>query len=63
MAYKQKYRIGRQITSLDEIAKQEFVYWNNKLTPAGWFMSWQLRVVEHYLAEGCLNYALKENDK
>ena len=42
MAYKRKYMKGDAITSIDEMAKQEFVYVHDKIYHAGWFMSFQL---------------------
>ena len=42
MAYKRKYKKGRVISSLDDMAQQEFVYIHDKIYHAGWFMSFQL---------------------
>lgn len=63
MAYKRKYRKGAKITSLDELAKQEFIYFGDKITHAGWFMSWQFRLAEMYIKRGWLYYAERENEK
>ncbi len=41
---KTQYIRGEQITSLDELAVQEYVYWHHKLTHNGWFMNWQFRM-------------------
>lgn len=60
MVYKRKYRKGAKITSLDELAKQEFIYYRDKITHAGWFMSWQFRTAEMYIKYGFLYYAVKE---
>ena len=57
MAYKRKYRKGKQIPSLDELAKQEFVYFYDKITHCGWFMSWQFRLADSLLKRGVLYYA------
>ena len=57
MAYKRKFIKGEPITSLDELSKQKFVYLFNKITPNGWFMSWQLRLTRHYIERGVLFYA------
>lgn len=57
MAYKRKYRRGKQITSLDELSKQEFIYFFDKITHNGWFMSWQFRLAKRYLDRGYLYYA------
>ena len=54
---KRKYRKGDQITSLDELAKQELVYFFDKITHRGWFMSWQFRSLANYIERGCLYYA------
>ena len=60
MAYKKKYRKGEKITSLDELAKQEFIYFFDKITHAGWFTSWQFRLAQKYIERGRLYYAEKE---
>lgn len=57
MPYKRKYRRGEAITSLDELAKQEFVYFFDKITHRGWFMSWQFSLAE------ILYYAEKIGEK
>ena len=57
MAYKRKFRKGEKITSLDELAKQEFVYFFDKITHAGWFCSWQIRHAAQYIERGCLYLA------
>lgn len=59
MSYKRKYRKGAKITSLDELAKQEFIYFHDKITHAGWFMSWQFRLADRYIQRGILYYAKK----
>lgn len=56
---KQKYRKGDKITSLDELAKQEFVYFCHKITHRGWFKSWQFRLAEAYIGRGMVFYAVK----
>ena len=56
---KRKYRKGEKIASLDELAKQEFVYFFDKITHRGWFKSWQFSLAERYIARGCLYYAIK----
>lgn len=62
MAYKRKYRKGKQIISLDELSKQEFVYFFDKITHCGWFMSWQLRLAKRYVERGYLFRAEKRGD-
>lgn len=60
---KRKYRKGGKITSLDELAKQEFVYFFDKITHCGWFCSWQFRLVQRYIERGMLYYAVREGEK
>jgi hypothetical protein len=57
--YKRKYRKGEKITSLDEMTKQEFIYFFDKITHRGWFMSWQTRLAHQYIKRGWLYYAVK----
>ena len=63
MAYKRKYRKGKQITSLDELSKQEFIYFFDKITHCGWFMSWQFRMAESFMKRGLLFFAEKVGDE
>lgn len=57
---KNKYRKGGHILSLDELAKQEFIYFGDKVTHKGWFGSWQLRFFERWLGQnGRIFYAEK----
>lgn len=58
--YKRKYSKGKQITSLDELAKQDFIFVFDKITHGGWFMSWQFRLAKSYIDRGCLYYAIKK---
>lgn len=44
---KAKYIRGAPIRSLDELVKQDFVYWNDKITHFGWFLGWQLRMTNN----------------
>ena len=62
MAYRRKYRKGEKITSLDELAKQQFIYFYDKITHAGWFKSWQFRMTEGFIQRGCLYYAERIKD-
>ena len=62
MAYKRKFRKGEKITSLDELAKQEFIYFYDKINHAGWFKSWRFRDIERYIQRGCLYYAERIED-
>lgn len=56
--YKRKYRKGGQITSLDALMTQKFVYFFDKITHCGWFGSWQLRLAQSYIKRGMLYYAI-----
>ena len=38
---KKKYSRGDHILSLDELFRQEFVYWHDKITHKGWFQNWR----------------------
>lgn len=58
---KRKYRKGKPITSLDELAKQEFIYLHDKITHRGWFGSWQFSLVQRYIERGLLFYAVKND--
>lgn len=58
--YKNFHR-GNHIVSLDELAKQDFVFWHDQLIPHGWFLSWQFRMITLAIGEnGCIYYAIKE---
>ena len=58
MAYKRKYQKGEQITSLDELMSQKFVYFYDKITNLGWFGSWQLRWALTMIEQGKLFKAI-----
>lgn len=59
-----RFRRGGHILSLDELARQEFVFWNDVLTHKGWFLSWQFRMAQNAIGEnGCIYYAIKEEGK
>jgi hypothetical protein len=47
-----KYSKGEPIKSLDELASQEFVYWRDKITHKGWFMSWQISMAQNAIQHG-----------
>ena len=57
--YIKKYQKGSVITSLDELAKQEFVFFYDKITHNGWFGSWQFSLARRYIERGCLFYAIR----
>ena len=54
MAYKRKYTKGDRVTSIDELVQQEFVYINDKIYHAGWFMSFQLSWAKRLIEVGCV---------
>lgn len=60
--YERKYRKGDKITSLDELAKQEFIYFHDKITHQGWFKSWQFRFAQIHIEHGLLYYAERITD-
>lgn len=60
--YKRKYCKGAKITSLDELAGQEFIYFFDKITHNGWFCSWQLSLARRYIERDCLYYAERITD-
>ena len=62
MGYKRKYRQGKQITSLDELVKQDFVYMNGKITHRGWVQGWQVGYVMRCIKNGWLYYAVKVSE-
>lgn len=47
-----RYKKGCAIYSLDEIAKQDFVYIKDKIYHAGWFMSLQLSYIKRHMDAG-----------
>ena len=59
---KRKYHKGEPITSLDELAKQDFIYFCDKITHHGWFKSWQFSLAERYIQRGVLFYAVKNEE-
>lgn len=54
-----KYRKGGKILSLDELARQECVYFYDKITHRSWFNNWQLGWVRAHLEFGHLYYAIR----
>lgn len=56
---KSKWRRGPHIMSIDEVARQEMIFWRNKPCSKGWFSSWQFRVVENNVGgNGYIFYAM-----
>ena len=60
------YKMGGRIRALDELARQEFVFFSSKNNPklyhCGWFMSWQFSLAAQFINHGYLYYAVKEDD-
>ncbi|WP_085833867.1 hypothetical protein [Clostridium merdae] len=56
---RRKYRKGPKITSLNELMEQDFVYWNNKITPKGWFQNWIMCMANRAIKNGVLRQAIK----
>jgi len=46
---RRKIRKGKLITSLDQLAKCEWVIVNGKPLQRGWWLSWQVRLALHYV--------------
>lgn len=56
---KRKYRRGPRICSLDELVRQDMVFWVGKPTHKGWFISWQLRMAANSIGNnGVIFYAM-----
>lgn len=54
-----KWRRGPHITSLDELVRQDMVFWRDKPTSKGWFMSWQFRMATNAIGKnGVVFYAM-----
>ena len=60
--YTKKYQKGAQITSLDELVNQDFIYARDHLTHTGWFMNWQLGFAKRFIGYGWLFYAVKRKE-
>lgn len=56
------YLKGDPIRSIDELLSQEFVFFHDKVTHRGWFMSWQLRMAVDMIQRGVLCYAIRKED-
>ena len=61
--YKRQYKKGKQITSLDELYKQEFIFDRDQILHRGWFGSWQFRFAHNRMLRGYLHYAIKVGDE
>ena len=59
---KRKYKPGGVICSLDELLHQDFVFLNGKILHRGFFLSWSIHFILNSLGNGCLRYAVREED-
>ena len=57
-----KYQPGRRIKSMNDLLAQDFVYWNDKITPRGWFMSWQIYMAQTAIEHGIIRIAKKKEN-
>lgn len=53
----------RKITSLDELMKQEKVYFNGKKMSKGFYQNWQLRYALNMIKRGLLEYVGDSNEQ
>ena len=60
--YVRKYEKGAKITSLDELVKQDFVYWNDKIWHHGWYLSCQFRMIYWGMLNGRIHYAIRREE-
>ena len=63
MPDRKKYKMGDVIKSLDELAKQEFVFVHEKLYHRGWFCAWQFRYCLASVEAGHVRKAVKIEKK
>lgn len=56
------YLKGDPIRTIDELLRQEFVFFHDKVTHRGWFMSWQLKMAVDMIQRGVLCYAIRKDD-
>ena len=57
---RRKYRKGDAIRSVDDLLKQEFVYFDDKIYHCGWVRSWQLNMVVRHMENGRIFYAIRK---
>lgn len=57
-----KYIKGEPIKSLDELVKQEFVYFGGKVVNIGWFQNWQIGMADLYIKYGYIYEAINLED-
>ena len=61
---KRKLRPGPHITSTDEVAGQEFIFFHGKVYHWGWFCSWPLKMLRNCVGlKGCIQYAMPIGEK
>lgn len=56
---KRKYKPGDVITSLDEMAAQELVYWRESIVNRGWFQNWQISFTQYQLYAKLIRKAIR----
>ena len=57
-----KFIRGEPIRNLDEMVKQEFVFWNDKVTHRGWFLNWNIHMALDAMEIGRICYAIRNDD-
>lgn len=57
MESKRKYQPGEVITSLDELAAQEFIYIRHKIYHCGWWQSLQFNFLKCHMDAGYIRKA------
>lgn len=60
---KRKFKMGNKIVSLDEMARQEHIYFHEKIYHCGWFGSWRFRWVAQQIQRGAFRYAIREGEQ
>lgn len=62
-----KYTPGQKITSMDELADQDFIYIvrgeYSKIYHKGWLLSWPLRTALRYIEQGVIYKAVKAKEE
>ena len=57
-----KYKKGEHIISLDELAKQEIVWFIDKPLNRAFFQNWQMRLLMNLIKGGYLFYAIRDEE-
>ena len=60
---KRKYKQGEVITTIDELIKCEFVYWNDKIYHRAFIQSLQLSLVLRILNRNGFKYAIRKESE